>query len=101
MSTGLLGTAKRHPLITFFLLAYGISWLGAIPYAFGVFPIPMFPFGPLLAALIAAAATGGWQSTRTLLLWMLQWRGEEGRGPLALLGAVGGAPGPPDRPLAP
>jgi len=54
-----------------FVLALGISWLGAIPFMLGVWPVPLFPFGPLLAALIVAAATG---STRSLLRRMLQWR---------------------------
>jgi hypothetical protein len=44
----------RRPLATFFVLAYGISWLGAIPYALGAFPVPIFAFGPFLAALIVA-----------------------------------------------
>jgi uncharacterized protein len=64
----------RHPLLAFFILAYGLSWLGAIPYALGAWPVPLFPFGPLVAALIVTAVTGGWAGTRTLLLRMLQWR---------------------------
>ena len=66
--------ATRHALITFFLLAYAITWLGAIPYLLGVFPVPMIAFGPFLAALIMASITGGWAATRALLLRMVQWR---------------------------
>jgi membrane protease YdiL (CAAX protease family) len=67
----LLEPIKRHPLLSFFLLAFGLSWLGAIPFALGVWPVPIFPFGPLLAALIVSGATG---TTRSLLRRMIQWR---------------------------
>ena len=65
---------RRHPLVSFFVLAYGIAWLGAIPFALGAFPVPFFPFGPLVAALIVGAASGGRAGTRELLRSMLQWR---------------------------
>ena len=32
---------KRHTLIAFFLLAYALTWLGAIPYWLGIFDAPM------------------------------------------------------------
>jgi uncharacterized protein len=72
--TGARAWIAQHPLLAFFVVAYGISWLGAIPYALGAWPVPFFPFGPLVAALIVTAVTGGWTDTRTLLLRMLQWR---------------------------
>jgi uncharacterized protein len=65
---------RRHPLVSFFVLAYGIAWLGAIPFALGAFPVPLFPFGPLVAALIVGATSGGRAGTRELLRSMLQWR---------------------------
>jgi hypothetical protein len=34
----------------------------------------MIPAGPFIAALIVAAATGGREGTKNLLLRMLQWR---------------------------
>ena len=34
----------------------------------------MFPFGPLVAALIVAPICGGWTELRSLLLRMVQWR---------------------------
>jgi membrane protease YdiL (CAAX protease family) len=64
----------RRPLVTFFILAYALSWLGAVPYALGVFPIPIFPFGPFLAALIVAPLVGGWPALTALLQRMVQWR---------------------------
>jgi hypothetical protein len=65
---------RRHPLTALFVLAFGITWLGAIPFALGVFPVPMFPFGPLVAALIVASVSGGRRAIKDLLLRMLQWR---------------------------
>ena len=64
----------RHQLVSLFVLAYGITWLAVIPFALGAFPVPMFPFGPLVAAVIVAGACGGWQGTKRLLLPVLQWR---------------------------
>ncbi len=64
----------RHPVLTFFALAYGLSWLGAIAYVLAGFPIPILPFGPFLAALVVAPLVGGWAATKTLLLRMVQWR---------------------------
>jgi uncharacterized protein len=65
---------KRYPLLAFFVLAYVITWLAVIPFALGAFPVPMFPFGPLVAAIIVATVCGGWLGTRSLLLRMVQWR---------------------------
>src|SRR5688572_11140725 len=73
MST-LRSLATRHPLATFFILAYGLSWLGAIPYVLGDFPVPIFPFGPFLAALIVAPLVGGRPAAKDLLRRMVQWR---------------------------
>jgi len=64
----------RHSLVAFFVLAYGLSWLGAIPYLSSAFPVPIFPFGPLLAAFIVAPLVGGWPATTALLRRMVQWR---------------------------
>ncbi len=64
----------RHLLVSFFLLAYALTWLGAIPYSLGVFEAPLLPLGPFLAALIVASLGGGWSATKSLLLRMVQWR---------------------------
>ena len=50
---------RRHRLLSFFVLAYLLSWWAWVPYAFGVFPIPVASFGPFLAALAVLAATEG------------------------------------------
>ena len=65
---------RRHSLVAFFLLAYTLTWLGAIPYTLGAFEAPLFPLGPFLAALVVALFTGGWPATKALLLRMVQWR---------------------------
>ena len=65
---------RRHPVLSLFVLAYGIAWLGAVPFALGAWPVPIFPFGPLVAAFIIAAACGGWTGIKGLLLRMVQWR---------------------------
>jgi uncharacterized membrane protein AbrB (regulator of aidB expression) len=65
---------KRHPLVTFFVLAFGLSWLAAIPYALGLFPVPILTFGPSLAAVIVAALAGGRAGLRELLSRCVRWR---------------------------
>lgn len=79
---------KRHTLITFFLLAYALTWVGAIPYWLGIFEAPMFPVGPFLAAVIVTSFYGGWPATRALLLRMVQWRVAPGWYALALLAPI-------------
>lgn len=59
-----------HPLVTFFVLAYGISW-GTFLVLGGPF---LFPFGPFLAALITAAMTGGRRGLKDLAIRCLRWR---------------------------
>src|SRR5215210_3860461 len=54
-----MSLVKRHPIITFFVLAYAISWVGWPLYAAGVWPIPFLATGPLIAALIVISLTQG------------------------------------------
>jgi hypothetical protein len=65
---------KRHPLILFFVLAYAFSWGNFILK--GYYPsLPfLYPYGPLLAALIAAAVTGGLSGLKELARRCLRWR---------------------------
>jgi membrane protease YdiL (CAAX protease family) len=65
---------KRHPIITFFVLAYAISWVGWPLYAAGVWPIPFLASGPLIAALIVIPLTQGRTGLRELGSRMIRWR---------------------------
>jgi membrane protease YdiL (CAAX protease family) len=97
---------KEHQLITYFVLAYAISWIIVAPLvasAQGFIDVPV-PFalhylndyGPLLAALITAGVANGTEGLRELFQRMIKWRVGLGWGlvaafsPLALYGiAVG------------
>jgi hypothetical protein len=58
---------RRHPVITFFLLAYALSW-GAIPWQ------SFFAPGVLVAALIVVPLTEGVAGLRTMGLRLIRWR---------------------------
>jgi hypothetical protein len=70
MLSTLLNVIRRHPLVTFFTLAYAISW-GAIFILGGPF---LFPLGPFLAAIIMASVTGGLGGLKELASRCLRWR---------------------------
>jgi uncharacterized protein len=74
MTARLVRLVRDHRLVAFFGLAYALSW-GFWPLAAAVgFPFPFFPGGPLLAALIVAAATEGRAGLRALGARMGRWR---------------------------
>jgi CAAX protease family protein len=58
---------KRHPLVTFFVLTYVLTW-AAIPF------IGFFTAGPFLAALIVIPLTRGLAGLRELGSRMIRWR---------------------------
>jgi membrane protease YdiL (CAAX protease family) len=65
----LMSWVKRHPIVTFFVLTYAISW--------GFLPIEAVRFmagGPLIAALIVIPLTQGWAGLRELGSRMIRWR---------------------------
>jgi hypothetical protein len=74
MGAAISRAARRRPLATFFVLAYGLTWLAAVPYALGAFPVPLLPCGPALAALVVTPLVGGWPATAALLRRLVQWR---------------------------
>lgn len=76
---------KRHPVTTFFVLAYALSWWAWIPYALGVFPNPVASFGPFLAALVVLALTEGKAGLLGLFRRMIRWRVAPGWYAVALL----------------
>ena len=70
---------KRHPIVTFFVLAYALSWCGwvlgtLIPASIPYVPYPFFPPGPLLAALIVIPITQGRAGLRALGASLIKWR---------------------------
>lgn len=91
-----------RPLLAYFALAYGISWLIWAPLwlpHFGITGLPVLPYhhglgglGPMLAAFILTARQQGWAGVGQLLQRMVQWRGAgwalgyAALGPFVLLG---------------
>jgi uncharacterized protein len=76
---------KRHPLTTFFILAYALSWWAWILYALGLFPNPIASFGPFLAAIVVLALTEGKPGLLGLFRRMVRWRIPPGWYVVALL----------------
>ncbi len=69
-----MSLVRRHPLISFFVLAYTLSWWPTILYAFDLSPQPIVGFGPFLAALVVLAVTHGKTGVVALLRRMVRWR---------------------------
>lgn len=69
---------KRYPLITFFIMAFGISWLFGAPAA--IFPnwpgllIFFTGFGPVASAIIVVACVEGKNGVLKLVAPLFQWR---------------------------
>src|SRR3712207_6733199 len=69
MMSSLLSVVRRHPIVTFFVLAYAISW-GFLP----VESVRFMPGCPFLAALIVIPLTQGLSGLRELGSRMIRWR---------------------------
>jgi hypothetical protein len=69
MISSVLSLVRRHPIITFFVLSYAISW-GFLP----IEAVGFLPSGPLFAALIVIPITQGWAGLKVLGLRMIRWR---------------------------
>ena len=65
---------RRHPLVTFFLLAFAFSWWPWPLYALGLAPGYILGCGPFLAALVVLAITRGKGGIVGLLKAMVRWR---------------------------
>jgi uncharacterized protein len=74
---GMAHLIRRHPLLTFFLLAFAITWVVWVPRAAGA-PLGVVgqasTWAPAIAALLAAALTGGRAAVRDLGARLLRWR---------------------------
>jgi len=75
---------KQNSVLSYILLAYGITWLIALPLVLsyqGLIAIEVpfalhyiLPFGPMLSALIVTAVTSGTSGLREILSRMSKWR---------------------------
>jgi membrane protease YdiL (CAAX protease family) len=69
---------RRRPghdrVLIFFVIAFLLSWLPWPLVLLNPDSSPMVPFGPLLAAVVAAALSGGLRSVRGLLGQLGRWR---------------------------
>jgi uncharacterized protein len=85
------GVLARHPLVSFFVMAYAFTWIVWSPWVLGedgagLLPVRIAPFavgflnaaailaGPTLAALIMTRVTEGGAGVRRLLARLVQWR---------------------------
>jgi hypothetical protein len=71
---GAFRRAALLPLVLFVALAFGLSWGNALLSAARPDVPFLFPYGPLLAALIVAGATRGVQGLQDLARRCLRWR---------------------------
>ena len=70
----MISLVKRHPLVAFFVLAYGLSW-GNFVLSRSWPDIPfLFPYGPMLAAVTVASITCGGAGLKDMLWRCLRWR---------------------------
>lgn len=77
---------KKHPVVWFYLLAFGITWIGMVPAALGSHGIAPFdnPYfqllsifyaiGPALAAVIVSRVAHGKKGVQDLDKGLMQWR---------------------------
>jgi uncharacterized protein len=66
---GVSGMVKRHPIVTFFVLTYAISW-AFLP----IEAVRFMPGGPFIAALIVIPLTQGLPGLRELGSRIIRWR---------------------------
>jgi membrane protease YdiL (CAAX protease family) len=80
----MFNSIKRYPVISYFVIAYAVSWTFEIPLALshrGIvsLQIPLWlhyfsSLGPLTAALIMTFLTGGGLGLRNLIARIIKWR---------------------------
>jgi uncharacterized protein len=68
---------RRYPLVTFFILAFGLTWVVWVPRAAGA-PLDTvgqaWTWAPAIAALLAAGFTGGRTAVSELGARLVRWR---------------------------
>ena len=65
---------KKHPLFFFLLFAFPLSWYPWIIALIQGRQSGPNPLGPLVAAILVSALSGGWTATKTLLARIVRWR---------------------------
>jgi uncharacterized protein len=73
----LVRSLRLHPLALFFVLAFGITWVVWVPRAAGAglgVLGQVWTWAPAMAALLAAALTGGGAAVRELGARLVRWR---------------------------
>jgi uncharacterized protein len=92
---------RKYPIAWFYILAFGISWLGMIPGALGshgivpfnspyvLFLLIFYAIGPALAAVIVSRVTYGKRGVGELLKGLIRWRVGLVWYLLVVLGSVG------------
>jgi uncharacterized protein len=70
-AAGLRAWVRRHDLLLYFVLAFLLSWLAWPLVALNPESSPLLPFGPLIAAAVVAALSGG---LRELFGQLGRWR---------------------------
>jgi uncharacterized protein len=87
-SSGIAAWIKRHPLTSYFTMAFAGTWIFILPLllsrGFGLFHLPdalglgLFILstytGPFLSAIVLSKVTGGSTSVRLLFKRIIQWR---------------------------
>lgn len=76
---------KRHPIITYIVLAYGLTWAckaplvahvqGYISWAPSPYLHYLGGFGPLVAALVVTFLIAGWRGIDDIVARMFRWKG--------------------------
>ncbi len=84
---------QRRPLLVYFILAYGLTWLVLLPLLMSRrgsmgFDIPedweaLGAFGPFFAALLVARALQGRKGLSSMLRSLGRWRVGAGRAPVS------------------
>src|SRR3954454_11678565 len=71
---GLRPIISAHPLFSFWLATFALSWWAWPWFATGEVPLPVASFGPFLAALLVLGLTAGRSAIGMLLRSMVHWR---------------------------